>query len=98
REGLGQALWAACRRSAIAADVEADGIARYPPGLEAAVYFSCIEALQNAAKYAGSGAQVRVQLREETGALVFEVADNGSDSMPRRPHQVPDSQTSGIVL
>jgi len=77
REGLGQALWAACRRSAIAADVEADGIARYPPGLEAAVYFSCIEALQNAAKYAGSGAQVRVQLREETGALVFEVADNG---------------------
>ena len=77
REGLGQALLAACRRSALPASVEADSIGRYPPGLEAAVYFSCIEALQNAAKYAGSQAEVVVHLREKPGALVFEVTDNG---------------------
>ena len=76
-EGLGRALEAACRRSAIPAQVEADGIGRYPPSLEAAVYFSCVEALQNAAKYAGSGAEATVQLREEGGKLTFDVADNG---------------------
>ena len=76
-EGLGRALEAACRRSAIPAHVEADGIGRYAPGLEAAVYFSCIEGLQNAAKYAGAGAEAKVQLHEEAGALVFTVTDDG---------------------
>jgi signal transduction histidine kinase len=78
QEGLGRALEAACRRSAIPAEVEMDGIGRYPPGLEAAVYFSCIEALQNAAKYAGPNAEVRVKLREEGGAVIFEVQDTGA--------------------
>ena len=77
REGLGRALEAACRRSAIPAQVEADGIGRYPPGLEAAVYFSCVEGLQNAAKYAGPGAEATVQLHEEHGTLAFDVVDNG---------------------
>jgi signal transduction histidine kinase len=77
QEGLRHALEAACRRSAIPADVEADGIGRYPPGLEAAVYFSCIEALQNAAKYAGAGAEAHVKLHEEGGALLFDVVDTG---------------------
>jgi signal transduction histidine kinase len=77
QEGLSRALEAACRRSAISAQVEADGIGRYSPGLEAAVYFSCVEALQNAAKYAGSGARVNVRLREEPETLVFEVVDDG---------------------
>ena len=30
----------------------ADGIGRYSPDIEAAVYFCCLEALQNAAKHA----------------------------------------------
>jgi len=77
QEGLGRALEAACRRSPIPADVDTDGIGRYPPGLEAAVYFSCVEALQNAAKYAGAGAEAHVQLREEGGAIRFEVVDTG---------------------
>jgi signal transduction histidine kinase len=77
QEGLGRALDAACRRCAIPADVEADGIGRYAPGLEAAVYFSCVEALQNAAKYAGSGAEAHVQLHDEDGTLAFDVVDNG---------------------
>ena len=31
---------------------EADGVARYPQAVESAVYFSCLEALNNVAKYA----------------------------------------------
>jgi signal transduction histidine kinase len=57
--------------------VEANGVKRYPPQVEAAVYFCCLEALQNAAKYAGQGASARVRLWEEAGGLLFEVADNG---------------------
>jgi signal transduction histidine kinase len=42
------------------------------------VYFCCLEALQNAGKHAGEGAEATVTLREVEGALVFEVADNGA--------------------
>src|SRR5439155_1944710 len=34
------------------AEVTADGVTRYDPDVEAAVYFCCLEALQNAAKHA----------------------------------------------
>ena len=34
-------------------DIEANGVGRYPPELETAVYFCCLEALQNAAKHGG---------------------------------------------
>jgi signal transduction histidine kinase len=81
-EGLATALGAACRRSAIPARIEADGVRRYPPAIEAAVYFSCLEALQNAAKYAGEGATACVRLREEEGTLVFQVADDGAGFDP----------------
>jgi signal transduction histidine kinase len=81
-DGLAEALRAACRRSAIPAQVEAEGLRRYPPALEAAIYFSCIEALQNAAKHAGEGAAACVHLREEDGTLAFEVVDDGAGFDP----------------
>jgi signal transduction histidine kinase len=58
--------------------VEAEGIGRYPQQVEAAVYFCCLEALQNAGKHAGEGADATVTLHEVEGALMFEVADNGA--------------------
>ena len=42
------------------------------------MYFCCLEALQNAGKHAGEGAEATVTLREVEGALVFEVADTGA--------------------
>src|SRR5439155_12624217 len=57
--------------------LESTGIGRYPPEREAAIYFCCLEALQNAGKYAGEGASGTVRLREEAGGLVFEVRDDG---------------------
>jgi signal transduction histidine kinase len=82
--GLSEAMTAACRRAPLPASLEADGVNRYPPEIEAAVYFCCLEAMQNAAKYAGSQASARVRIWEEAGALLFEVSDDGAGFEPSR--------------
>ena len=75
-QGLGAALEAQARRSPVPVTVEADGVGRYPQEVEAAVYFSCLEALQNVAKYAGATAAT-VALREAPGRLEFRIDDDG---------------------
>jgi signal transduction histidine kinase len=57
--------------------VLAQRVGRYRADVEAAVYFTCAEALQNAAKHAGPGATARIVLRHETEGLAFEVRDDG---------------------
>jgi len=57
--------------------LETDGIARYPQEVEAAVYFCCLEALQNVAKYAGAS-EATIRLTGSTGVLVFAVIDDGA--------------------
>ncbi|GAC1341195.1 MAG: hypothetical protein NVSMB29_11320 [Candidatus Dormibacteria bacterium] len=59
------------------ATVEAEAVGRYEPELEAAVYFCCLEALQNAAKYARA-TRVLVRLQERDGTLNFLVKDDGA--------------------
>jgi signal transduction histidine kinase len=76
--GLGVAMNAACRRAPLPASVETDGVGRHPSEIEAAVYFCCLESLQNAAKYAGVGASARVRIWEDAGGLLFEVCDDGA--------------------
>jgi signal transduction histidine kinase len=75
--GLTDALRAAAGRSPVPVSVDAQGLARYPAELEAAVYFCCLEALQNVGKYAGETAKASVRIAEDAGALVFEVSDDG---------------------
>ena len=56
----------------------AGDVGRHPPHVEAAVYFCCLEAMQNAAKHAGTEATVRVTIAMgEPGWLRFEVEDDG---------------------
>ncbi|MBA2496511.1 MAG: sensor histidine kinase [Acidimicrobiia bacterium] len=74
--GLSEALRAAANRSPLMVSVVADGLGRYPSELEAAVYFCCLEALQNAAKHA-PGAAVAITLRQTEGELHFTVSDDG---------------------
>jgi signal transduction histidine kinase len=76
--GLAEALSAAAGRAALPTSVEAEGIGRHPQPVEAAVYFCVLEALQNAGKHAGDGSEVTITLREEEGALLFDVADDGA--------------------
>jgi signal transduction histidine kinase len=76
--GLVEALRAAAGRAALPTDVEAEDLGRFSPDVEAAVYFCCLEALQNAGKHAGEGATAMVKVWKEEGALLFEVADNGA--------------------
>jgi signal transduction histidine kinase len=76
--GLGAALGAAGDRAALATVVEAEGVGRYPQAVEAAVYFCCLEALQNAAKHAGDDATITITIREDQGALLFDVTDDGA--------------------
>jgi signal transduction histidine kinase len=75
-KGLAAALEAQARKSPVPVEVETRDIGRYPAELEAAVYFSVLEALQNVAKYARANL-ARVELAESDGDLRFLVADDG---------------------
>jgi signal transduction histidine kinase len=77
-KGLREALESAARRATVPVTVQAQGLTRYAPENEATIYFCVLEALQNAGKYAGSGASVRVEVHEEAGSLVFVVSDDGA--------------------
>ena len=85
--GLVEALRAAAGRAALPTDVDAEDLGRFTPEVEAAVYFCCLEALQNAGKHAGEAATAMIKVWMEEGALLFEVADNGAGFNPgSRPH------------
>jgi signal transduction histidine kinase len=75
-KGLAAALEAQARRSALAVEVRAEGLSRYPRAIETAVYFSSLEALQNAAKYSEASSVV-VSLASGPDALTFTVTDDG---------------------
>jgi signal transduction histidine kinase len=76
-EGLKEALRSLAHRAAVPTTVDAPGIGRYPPEIEGAVYFSCLEALQNAAKHARGATSVSVSVRDGVD-LRFEVRDDGA--------------------
>ena len=75
-KGLEAALTAQARKSPVPVEVEARGIDRFPQEIEAAVYFSTLEALQNTAKYA-QASHATVTLSRANGSLLFTVADDG---------------------
>jgi signal transduction histidine kinase len=81
-DGLGGALREAARRAGIPTRIECDGTGRYRTDHETAVYFCCLEAMQNAAKHGGAGARVCVRLSQDNGVLAFEVADTGRGFEP----------------
>ena len=75
--GLGDALAAVAQRGPLPVHLNVPADRRYPREVEAAVYFCCLEAVQNAGKHAGPSASATISIREEAGGLLFEVADNG---------------------
>ncbi|MGH2642036.1 MAG: histidine kinase [Actinomycetota bacterium] len=75
-KGLPAALEAQARRSPVPVTVHPDGVGRYGQDVESAIYFCCLEALNNVAKYADASA-VEIRLQQSDGTLRFEVSDDG---------------------
>ncbi len=75
-KGLGAALESQARKATVPVTVKAPGLGRYSQEVEAAVYFSVLEALQNVQKYAQASRAV-VHVRAADGLLRFEVIDDG---------------------
>jgi signal transduction histidine kinase len=74
--GLSDAVRSAARGAPVPTTVEPDGIGRYSQEVESAVYFCCMEALQNVSKHATGATAISIALRHD-GALRFEVRDDG---------------------
>jgi signal transduction histidine kinase len=74
--GLAAALEAQARKAPISVHLDANGSGRYPSEIEAAVYFCCLEAMQNIAKYANAS-DATIRLGRSNGDLTFEVVDDG---------------------
>jgi signal transduction histidine kinase len=75
-KGLAAALAAQARRASVPVEVQVDDLPRYTTELEAAVYFCCLEALQNVVKYARAS-RATVTLSADEHALTFVVEDDG---------------------
>ena len=80
-DGLGAALQAPARRFAVPVELEVDDVARQPREVEGAIYFCCLEALQNVAKYA-EASHVRVRVWAQDSTLAFAVEDDGKGFEP----------------
>jgi signal transduction histidine kinase len=75
------ALAAAVSSGPIPVDLTSSRLPRCPPDVEAAVYFSCLEAVQNAGKHSGA-ARIAIDIRGRFGAdgsgeIGFTVSDDG---------------------
>ena len=68
--GLVGALRPVVNRSPLDIELSTEGIGRYDGDIEAAIYFCCLEALQNAGKYAGTSPRDRQGLGGVGRALV----------------------------
>jgi signal transduction histidine kinase len=75
-KGLAAALESQARKATVPVEVVAVGVGRYPQDIEAAVYFCCLEALQNVQKYA-QATRATVHLAQAGGVLAVAVEDDG---------------------
>jgi signal transduction histidine kinase len=76
RRGLGAALRALARRSAIPLDLDVDSMQRVPSSVEAAAYFIAAEAVANATKHS-QATHISISAHVEEDVLRLFVADDG---------------------
>jgi len=89
--GLGGAIRSLARRSPGNVTVTALHARKYPAEIETALYYCCLEAVQNATKHAGEGTPITIRLGETRGQLHLEVHDNG-------PGFDPGAASEGVGL
>jgi signal transduction histidine kinase len=79
--GLGDALRTLAAETPLTVHLQVTGVTRHPQEVEAAVYYTIAEALQNAAKHASAATSVGLTLRQ-AGVLELEVRDDGPGFVP----------------
>ncbi len=89
-DGLAAALRAHVGALPLPVTIEADGVGRLQHDVEAAVYFCCLEAMQNVSKHA-KARRVRVSLSKRPSRLEFRVDDDGVGFQP-----APTTRGSGL--
>lgn len=80
-DGPVAALRAAFDNSPVPVEVVGEDVGWCPPGVAAAAYFCCVEAVQNALKHAAART-IRVELRSGSGTLELVVVDDGAGFDP----------------
>jgi signal transduction histidine kinase len=75
--GIADALRAVALRAAVPTLVEVGTLAEYPLEIGTAVYFCCVEALQNVAKHAPGANGAQIVISEQNSVLRFSVTDDG---------------------
>jgi predicted ATPase/signal transduction histidine kinase len=91
RSGLSAAIRAFGQRSGADVDIREAVESRFAPEIEAALYYCCLEAVQNATKHAGPAAHTAIRLVTDTHELHLEVQDDG-------PGFEPDDVRDGVGL
>lgn len=80
------ALRALARDSPVPIQVIDEGVGRSTDAIEAAIHFCAREAIQNAAKHAGLGAEVTVTIGHSDHAIRLTVSDSGTGIPPDGDH------------
>jgi signal transduction histidine kinase len=83
-QGLVAALQEAVRRSTVPITLDLEDVGRLPEDDEVAIYYCCLEALQNVAKHAGGDASAWLRLWRDRWAVHFAVSDDGFGFTPGR--------------
>lgn len=76
QDGVEAALRAYARTLPTPVSIEATGFTRYDEAIEGALYFACLEAIQNVLKHSGASL-VTIRLDADSGSVRFEVTDDG---------------------
>ena len=94
--GLEEGLGAATQRLSLPVHIRCRAVRRYTPEIEKAVYFSCLEAVQNAVKHARA-TSITIDMCEQDRLLSFHVRDdgNGFDPDGRRPERGSPASPDG---
>ena len=85
RGGLVEALRSTAARAPVRTSVVSHAIRRFEPDVETTIYFSCLEAVQNAVKHARGATHITILLDADDDGVRFEVRDDGA-GFPVEPH------------
>jgi signal transduction histidine kinase len=80
--GLREALPTLAARASVPVHLDLDGLDRYPSSTEAALYYCCSEALQNAVKHGGPDTTVTIKARADKQTINLTISDTGQGFDP----------------